>query len=109
MSENFTATNKANLAAAGKGFLGSLFDLSFSEMVTTKIIKILYIISIFASGLTALATIFTGFSNSIVAGILTLILAPIVFLFYVIFARMSLELVVVVFKIAENTELIARK
>ena len=41
-----------------KGFFGSLFDVSFSSLVTTKVIKVLYILSMILIGLMAL--IFVG-------------------------------------------------
>ena len=92
-----------------KGFFGSLFDLSFSELVTTKIVKILYIITIGASGLIALGMVIGGFSDSAGSGFGMLILAPIAFLLQVLFARIWLELVIVVFKIAENTSHLVQK
>ena len=92
-----------------KGFFGSLFDLSFSELVTTKIVKILYIIAIGLSGLLALSMIIGGFSGSAGTGFGMLILAPIAFLLLVLSARIWLEIVIVVFKIAENTSYLVRK
>ena len=92
-----------------KGFLRSLFDLSFSELVTTKLIKILYIIAIGASGLTALGMVIGGFSDSAGSGFGILILSPIVFFLQILFARIWLELIIVVFKIAENTSYLVSK
>ena len=92
-----------------KGFFGSLFDLSFSELVTTKIVKMLYIITMGLSGLTALGMVIGGFSDSAGTGFGMLILAPIVFLLQILFARIWLELVIIVFKIAENTSYLVRK
>ncbi len=89
-----------------KGLFGSLFDLSFSELVTTKIVKILYIIAIVLSGLTALSMIIMSFVDS--APVL-LILSPIVLFFLILFARISLEFIIVVFKIAENTSYLVNK
>lgn len=92
-----------------KGFFGSLFDLSFSQMITTKLVKVFYIITIVISGLIALGMIIGGFSNSAGTGFFMLILAPIVFILQIIFSRIWLELVVVAFKIADNTSYLVPK
>ncbi len=86
-----------------KGFLASLFDVSFSEMVTTKIIKVLYIIAMVTAGLTALGMVVGGFSGSVGGGLVSLVLAPVVFFLQILFFRVWLEIIIVVFKIAENT------
>ena len=93
-----------------KGFFGSLFDLSFSEFVTTKIIKFLFILAIIGSGIGALGVVITGFaSNSGAIGILFLLLSPVVFIIFVLLSRVWLELVIVVFRIAENTTQLVRQ
>ncbi len=90
-------------------FLPALFDFSFSEFVTTKIIKILYGIFIVLAGVAALVAIIAGFSDSAGMGILMLILSPFLFLLYLIMARVWLELVIVIFRIAENVGEIAEQ
>ncbi len=86
-----------------KGFLGSLFDLSFTEFITTRIIKFLYIVGIIIAAITAIAIIISGFGQGFVVGIISLILSPIIFLLYVLIFRIWLELIIVIFRIAENT------
>ena len=85
------------------GFIASLFDLSFSEFVTPKIIRFLFMLAIALSGLGALVIVIAGFSAGTAVGILALLLSPVVFGLYVLLARISLELTIVVFRIAENT------
>ena len=52
-----------------RGLIGSLFDLSFTDFVTTRIIKFLFILAIIFSGIQALAVIIAGFtSGSTAAG-----------------------------------------
>ena len=92
-----------------KGFLAVLFDLSFSEFITAKLIKLLYVIAIGLSGLVALGVLIYGFTSGGFMAVLGLILAPIVFVLYVLNARIWLELIMVVFRIAENTSEIARQ
>ena len=92
-----------------KGFLGALFDFSFSEFITVKLIKILYILGIIFSTIVAIIFIVSGFNISTGVGIIFLILSPIIFLLYVILIRIYLEIIIVIFKIAENTKQLAEK
>jgi hypothetical protein len=88
-----------------KGFFGSLFDLSFRSLITTRIVKLLYVISIIVIGLGALAIIAIAFNASTAAGVVTLIIvAPLYALVYLIWTRVVLELVIVLFRIMENTQ-----
>ncbi len=92
----------------GKGFFGRLFDLSFNEFITTKIITVLYVCSMIGAGIWALMVLFGSFATKSFFGILGgLILSPIVFLAVVIMARIWLETLIVLFRIAENTAKIA--
>jgi hypothetical protein len=92
-----------------KSFVASLLDLSFSNLVTTKIIKFLYLIAIVLSAITILGFVVGAFSDSVSSGFIMLILSPVVFLLQILFARIWLELIIVVFKIAENTSYLASK
>jgi uncharacterized protein DUF4282 len=87
-----------------KGFFASLFDMSFSSLITTKVIKVLYVISLIVIGLVALFFIIGAFASSPAAGVVTLlIIAPLLALFYVVYTRVVLEFIIVVFRIAEYT------
>ena len=91
-----------------QGFLASLFDVSFSSLVTTRVIKVLYILSMVLIGLGMLVTIGAAFSNSAATGLVILILSPLIALLYLIYVRVLLELVIAIFRIMEsNVELVA--
>ena len=92
-----------------KGFFGALFDFSFSEFVTTKIIKVLFGLAIFIAAVVTIIYIAGSFASSVPLGILILILSPVIFLIYVILARVWLEVIIVLFRIAENVGEIAKK
>jgi hypothetical protein len=91
-----------------KGFLGSLFDLSFSNLITTKVIKVIYLLSMILIGLLALAIVVVAFADSVGAGLFALlIVAPFVSLIYLIYARVVLEVIIALFRIMEtNVELV---
>lgn len=85
-----------------KGFLASLFDLSFTSLITTRIIKIVYLVSLIAIGLTALLFVIAAFRVNAGFGVVTLVvLAPLAALFYAIYTRVILEFIITVFRIAE--------
>jgi len=86
-----------------KGSLGLLFDLSFSEFVTTRVIKVLFIIGVLFAGIGSLTFIWSGFQGGFLKGLLFLILSPLVFLLWTLGARIWCELIIVAFRIAENT------
>ncbi len=93
-----------------KNFIGSIFDFSFSSFITTKLIKFLYGASMVLSAIIAVILIFIGFGYSIVLGIITLlIIAPLIFFVLIIIARVELEIMIVLFTIAENMNKIASK
>ena len=95
-------------ADEAKGFIGALFDLSFTSFITTKIIKFLFIIAIILGGIEALVIIGAGFTSGSMVGLLALIVSPLVFLLFVIGARVYMELVIVIFRGAEHLADIAR-
>lgn len=86
-----------------KGFIGSLFDLSFTEFVTTRMIKILFVLAIIGAAGVAVSMIIKGFASDIGTGVVMLVLSPLIFFCYILLARMWLELIIVIFRIAENT------
>ncbi|MGQ9651743.1 MAG: DUF4282 domain-containing protein [Phycisphaerae bacterium] len=87
-----------------KSFFSSLLDMSFSDFVTPKIIKILFILAIIGSAIWALALLVAGLGSGSAGGFLGgLIGAPIVFIVAVILIRVYLEVLLVMFRIAENT------
>lgn len=90
-----------------QGLLAALFDFSFSEFITPKIIKWLYAAGIVIAAVGALFFIAVGFHRSAGAGLFFLILSPAVFLLYVLGARIYLELIMVMFNIAGHVAAIA--
>ena len=87
-----------------QSFLGNLFDLSFSNFVTTRLIKVLFVLGIAGSGIWSLMILVGLMSQHRILGfLLGVIVAPIVFAVGVLVARVYTELLIVAFRIAENT------
>ena len=98
-----------------KNFFSSLFDFSFSSYITTRFIRIIYGVAVVFSafgGLMAFGTVVgMGFDAGNIMGTLALgfgaLVGVLVFLLYLIIARVWLEILVVVFRIAENVQKLA--
>jgi hypothetical protein len=85
-----------------RGFFGSLFDISFTSFVTTKIIKFVYVVSMVLIAVSAVVVVVAAFNQSAAAGVLTLFVgAPIVALLYLIYVRILLEFIIQVFRAVE--------
>lgn len=56
-----------------KGFFGSLFDFSFTSLITSKLISVLYILAIICIGIYALFLIGAGFTRGAAIGVLAII------------------------------------
>jgi hypothetical protein len=85
----------------------AMMDLSFKKFVTVGVIKLLYLIGIVLIGIAVIAMVVMSFAGGAATGILTLIFAPIIFFLWVLFLRIYLEIIIVLFRIAENTSIMA--
>ena len=89
-----------------RGFIGSLFDFSFSSFVTPKIVKVLYVLITIWTALLALTVLILGFrTGGLAGGLFTLIIIePIFILLTLGIYRVVLEAFMVVFRIYEETK-----
>ncbi len=99
-----------------KGFFGSLFDFSFTNFVTTKVIKVLYGILIVCSTLmwgaavlNCLNRINSPYPYGKDEAYMILLASPFVFALSILMWRMLLEMTIVMFRISENLSDINRK
>jgi hypothetical protein len=93
-----------------KGFFASLFDFSFSVFITSRIIKVLYVLSTILLALWTLALILLAFRSSTGFGIVMLVVGgPLFFVITQIYVRVVLELIMVIFRIHEDVDEINRR
>ena len=86
-------------------FLQGLFDFSFNQFVSLKMMGFLYGLSVLSAGLLALLFVIVGFNASMGFGIFALFIgAPLVFLLTVISSRVLLEMILVIFRIADHMD-----
>ncbi|MBM4349037.1 MAG: DUF4282 domain-containing protein [Deltaproteobacteria bacterium] len=84
-------------------FLQALIDTSFNQLVSLKIIKRIYGLSILFAGLVAVLFIIAGFRTSPWFGIFVLLIgAPLIFLLIVLYSRIFLEMILVNFRRADH-------
>lgn len=88
---------------AQSGFIGSLFDLSFTKFVTPTIIKVVYVLGMVVIAIATIVFALSGFgSDSPALGIVTLIVGPIVGLLYLCIFRMVCEFYLAVVRMSED-------
>lgn len=99
------AAEPAARSHAEKGFIGSLFDFSFTSLVTPKIIRALYVLFTIWTVIWALIILRFGFHYGLAAGVFTLIVVEPVFILLTLGVyRVILEAFMVVFRIYEETK-----
>lgn len=87
-----------------KGLFGALFDFSFQHFITAKIIRFLYMLSVAMAGIMYLILVIGAFQASPGFGaVMLLIIGPLVFVLSVVYARVMLEIIMVVFRISADT------
>ena len=105
---------KSSGLAEQAGFFKALFDIKFDAFVTPKIISLLYIIVMILIGIGFILMLISGFGSIIAGlrfsnwgmtfmGLVWLILSPVLTIVYLAFTRMFFEIVMVLFKIKDNT------
>src|SRR5579875_1374012 len=87
--------------------LGALFDFSFTEFLTGKLVRFLYGLTAVGVGLVYIIAVIGSFSQGAGQALLVLIGGGIVALLVLAYVRIVLEFVMVLFQIYENTRVIA--
>lgn len=105
----------ADAAGAAKGFGMGLIDFSFTTFIAPKVIKVVYVLLLVAVVLGMLGGAWDAFDYTFLRsdfhfeGLLRFLLLPLMGAGAVIVGRLYCELLVVMFKIAENLVEINRK
>ena len=88
-------------------FISTLFDLTFTRFISETLISVLYMVAVILAGIAVIVGVITAFTNEIIYGVTSLVLAPIIFFIYVIAVRVLFEFVIVIFRIADHARQIA--
>jgi hypothetical protein len=89
--------------------LGGLFDFTFEKFITPSIVKIVYIVVIVMAGLMWLGFTIGGLSSGIGGFLFGLIFGGLAAVLMVLFYRIFLELTMILFRIHDNTDILANK
>jgi uncharacterized protein DUF4282 len=90
-----------------KGLFQGLADFSFRELITPRIIKLLYVILLLAGGVSLVALVVQGMQQSAAQGLLALVFGVVGLFVWALYIRMMLEVVLVLLRIAANTDRMA--
>jgi len=82
---------------------GALTDFRFTRFITVNIVQVLYVLGVALIALYTFAGVIAIFRASVGFGVLALLFSPVIFLLSVLMLRVYLELIVVIFRIAEST------
>ena len=85
-----------------KGFFERLLDFSFQYYVTLKYAKLLYGLHLLLGLIVATGFVFNGFQTSTSEGLLVLLLALVGYFLWILYVRVTLEVLVALFRTAEN-------
>jgi len=92
--------------AVTRGFLKSLYDFSFSNFITSKVIRLVYIIITILYSLGAIIGFIGLLARGGIGIPIAIIGVPLVYLLYLALARIMMEFIMVVFRIGEDVRTI---
>ncbi|TDC44209.1 DUF4282 domain-containing protein, partial [Actinomadura sp. KC345] len=98
---------------AQKSVIGALFDLNFDHLITTRVVKVVYVITLLP--ITLVALLLAGYGFEWIAqdagffGIMMIVTAPVLWITQVLVVRILMEFVVNQFKISEYLRVIKDK
>jgi len=95
---------------ADAGLIAGMMDFGFTRFITLGVIKVLYILGLVAVALAWLFGVGSGFANGgFTGGLAAIVMVTVGGAIYAIMLRVWLELIVVIFRIGENTSKMAEK
>jgi hypothetical protein len=85
-----------------RGFIESLLDFSFTQVVTPRMVKLLYSLHLFVGLVAAIGLVIYCFlQNGAAQGVVALIVCVIGYFFWLLYCRIWIELLLAVFRIAD--------
>lgn len=84
------------------GFFSALFDFSFNEFITPKVVKFVYVLATIVLALVWLVFVISGFAKNAGLGLFLLILGGIGAILYLALIRMTLEFYLAIVRMSED-------
>lgn len=91
---------------AGKSFVKSLYDFSFSNLVTIKVIRSLYIVVTVLYSLAAIGAFVVFIAQGGLGILIAIVFVPLLYLVYLTIARIVMEMFLVVFRMGDDVRMI---
>lgn len=88
-------------------FLFTLFDFSFTHFIVLRFVKLVFSILLVGDGAICLWLIIRSFGAGVGWGFLMILVSPVLFFILSVLFRVWTEMLVVLFRIAEDIELLA--
>lgn len=85
----------------GNSLIENLMDFSFQRIVTPRMLKLLFGVHLLIGLIAAVWFVFTGFQTSTSNGLLALVLGVPSMLLWIVYCRVAVELLAVVFRAAQ--------
>jgi hypothetical protein len=93
--------------SGSNGLLTDLFDFSFSHLLVLRVVKLLFGVLLLLDAGLCLGLIVQAFGAGFGWGLLVLLFSPMLFVIVAIFVRVFTEILVVLFRIADDTAALA--
>jgi hypothetical protein len=90
-----------------KGFFAGLFDFGFTSFITLKFLRIIYALVVALILLVGLIALIAGLSQGGATAVASILLVPLGALLYLVFTRVTMEVIALFFRIGENTSVMA--
>jgi hypothetical protein len=103
------AARAAGGEIALRDLLRNLFDFEMREIVTTRMLPLIYRFAVMAMAALVVLGVVTAFIQSLWMGLTWLLFGPIVFLILVVVVRVFLEFVMAVFRMLVYIEILDRR
>ncbi len=87
-----------------KNFFAGLFDFSFGQSLARRIVKLLYVVSLLAGGVTVVACVVLHMQQSPAQGLIALVAGVAALFVGILIVRVLLELTLVILRIAEGID-----
>jgi hypothetical protein len=87
-----------------RNFFAGLFDFSFTQFLTRRLVKLLYILAILCGGVAVVACVVLGMQQSPAQGLTALVEGIAALFGGILVVRLLLELVLIILRIADGIE-----
>jgi Domain of unknown function (DUF4282) len=87
-----------------KNFFAALFDFSFQQQLTRRLVKLLYIIGILAGGICVVTYVVLGFQQSPAEGLIILVAGVVSLFVGILIWRVLLEMTLVILRISDSID-----